>query len=103
MFSVLLLLEKRGLAVIQNLLVSVILLEFKLLKYCFLYMFQSFYTLIPLFVFVTLPVYSCAKFIKLITQFRPYHDFVSVVFGHERIVAKFEHFCLEGANASRVD
>ena len=57
----------------------------QVLKVLFFVCFKVFCTFTPLF-FVILPVYTCARFIKLITQFRPYH-FFRRVFCHERMVA----------------
>ena len=72
LFSVLILLEKKDLKVIQNSLVFVIVFQ------------------------------SCARFLKLITQFRPFSWFFMIfkVLRNKRIVV---FICLNGANASSVD
>ena len=57
----------------------------QVLKVLFFVCFKVFAHLLLCF-FVILPVYTCARFIKLITQFRPYH-FFRRVFCHERMVA----------------
>ena len=82
--------------VIQNFLVPAILLQFKLLKYCFFSCFRAFTHLFLCF-FVILPVYSCAGPIKFITQFR--RDFFSKAFCHEMIVVISDLLLLMGANA----
>ena len=74
--AVLFLLEHRGLTVFQNFLVSVILLEFKLLKYCCFVFFRAFVHLF-LLLSIVLKIYAIARFIEFITQFRPYHSFFS--------------------------
>ena len=73
--AVSLLLEKRGYTVFQNFLVSVILLEFTLLKYCCFSFLRTF--AIYSFWFLVLQVYASAIFIEFVTQFRSYHDFFS--------------------------
>ena len=73
---------------------SVIVLE--PLKLYFFTCFRFFYTFFPL-VFVILPVYICANFFKIITQFRPYHDFFSKTFCHERTVVISNLFWLIGS------
>ena len=62
-FAESLLLEKRGLMAGQTFLVTVVILEFELLKYCFLHVLES------------LMVCTCPKFIKLTTQSPPYQSF----------------------------
>ena len=55
------------------------LLNFKVLKY-FFWICWRFYTFIPLFLLIS-PVYTCVRFIKVITQFQPYHDFFKRIKG----------------------
>ena len=92
---------KEGLTVIQNFLVSVILLESKLLKYSSLHLLE-FFTFISLFFMIVL-VQTCARFIKLIMQFRPCCNFFPKAFCHERVAVISDLFCLYGAKASTVD
>ena len=73
--AVSLLLEKRGYAVFQNFLVSVILLEFTLLKYCCFSFLRT--SAIYSVWFLVLQVYASAIFIEFVTQFRSYYDFFS--------------------------
>lgn len=65
-FAVLLFLEKWGLTAIQNLLVSLVLLEFKLIKYCIFHVLEllHIYSIFIPFIQI-LPVYSSARFIIL--------------------------------------
>ena len=58
-----------------------------MLKYCLLIFvhFLSCYKFLHLF-FVILPVQTFTRFIKLITQCRPYNNFFSKAFSHENIV-----------------
>ena len=83
-FAILLLLKKRGLTVIQKLLASVILLEFKLLKYGFSHVLKLLH--ISSLAFCNLSGYTCARLLKFIRHFRHYHDFFPKTFCHETIV-----------------
>ena len=80
LLGVLSILGKRSVTVFQDFLMSVIVLE----------------PFFPL-VFVILPVYICANFFKIITQFRPYHDFFSKTFCHKRTVVISNLFWLIGS------
>ena len=79
MLAVLFLLENRGLTVLQKVFVSVILLEFKLLKYCCFAFFRTFVHLFPCFLWFW-KFTQVRDLSNLLRNFEPYHDLFFLVF-----------------------
>ena len=79
MLAVLFLLENRGLTVLQKVFVSVILLEFKLLKYCCFTFFRTFVHLFLCFLLFW-KFTQVRDLLNLLRNFEPYHDLFFLIF-----------------------